>query len=215
MSWGEAAGGVGGGLSLLGALTKAGGQVSGGQVASTQQLYNSQVADYQAMVAENNATIARETGTRTVEAGEVGATIEGLKTAGLVGRIKANQGANNIDVNTGSAVGVRADAATAGKFSAETVLSNAQLQNWGYRNQAAQFQTQANLDRSGAQFSRNMAPYAVTGGNLAAAGTLLDSASALPWKWLGDQAGGSSDPLATTGDRAAAAAANTFGSVTV
>jgi len=204
MSWGEAASAIGGGLNLLGGATKAGGQNIAGQTAyaqeqyqASQQDYAAQVSDYQAAVAENNAKAAEEIGARTVAGGVTNATVEGEKSAATVGKMKANQAANNVDVNTGSAVETRADAAAAGVFNEENVLANAQLSNWGYRVSASNFRTQsaldtsqANLLRSNAAFARSMAPYALQGGQLAAGGTLLSSASSLPWSWIGDKVGG-------------------------
>ncbi len=200
---GEIAAGLGAAGGLLGGLTKAGGQSLAGQTAYAQEQYQAaqagyqaQVSDYQAAVAENNAKVAEATGARTIAGAMTNVATEGLKAGATVGKIKANQAASGIDVNTGSAVDVRADAASAGVFNEENVLANAQLQNWGYRTVAQNFRTQgaldtsqANLLRSNAAFYQSQAPAALQGAGLAATGTLLSSASALPWGWLGDTAG--------------------------
>lgn len=184
---------------IAGAGTKAAGQVQAGQVQAQQANYQADIADYngnvaayQAQVAQNNALTARMAGERTVQAGLAQSAIQGLQAAATVGKIKAGQAANNIDVNTGSAVEVRADAAAAGKVNAETTLSNAQLQNWGYRATASNYEAEAGLQKasqglqqSNANFYRSMAGQAQTGANIGAVGTLLDAASSLPLKWIG------------------------------
>lgn len=184
---------------IAGSGAKAAGQIQAGQVQSQQANYQAELADYngnvaayQAQVAQNNALTARMAGERTVQAGMAQSAIQGLQAAATVGKIKAGQAANNIDVNTGSAVQVQADAAAAGKVNAETTLSNAQLQNWGYRATASNYEAEAGLQKasqglqqSNANFYRSMAGQAQQGANIGAVGTLLDSASSLPLKWLG------------------------------
>lgn len=213
--------GIAGGVAgAAGAGIKAQGQLLQGQLQGEQQQetayqttyqgnvseYEGQVAAYQAQVARNNAEIARMAGTRIVQAGEVKAQTESLKTAATVGKIKANQAAGGIDVNTGSAVDVRADAAKAGQLNAETALSDAELQNWGYKTTAGTYEAQAGLDVAQQQldvtnaqelygqasFYQGEVPAIQQGAGLAAEGTqiggvasLLNTASSLPLKFSG------------------------------
>jgi hypothetical protein len=210
---GAAAGASGAGIKAQGQLLQ--GELQGEQqqeqtyattYAGNQSEYQSQVAAYQAVVAQNNAKIAQMAGARVVQAGEVTAANTGLKGAATVGKIKANTAANNIDVNTGSAVAVRSDAARAAQLDAETALSDAKLQDWGYNTTAGTYEAQAGLETSESQllatnaeelygqatFEQGEIPAIQQGAGLAAEGTqiggvasLLNSASSLPLKFTG------------------------------
>jgi hypothetical protein len=164
MAWAEA---LPIGLQVVGGLAKAGGSLKGGQAGGA-------AAAYQAQVARNNAIALRQMADRTISGGLVNADVTSLRSAANVGTIKAKQGASGINVNQGSAVDVRAGAAAAGKFDAETVLRNADLQAYGYRVKANQEEAQAGLyERGGAQ--------AESAGQIGAFGSLLGAASAVPW----------------------------------
>lgn len=164
-------------LSVAGAAGKAAGSIKGGNASA-------EAARYRAQVAENNAKMYEAMATRAVQGGEVSSDIAGLRTREKVGGAKVAQGANNIDVNTGSAVNVRAGIAQAGRLDQQTVLNNAELQGYGYRVRGAQERAQAGLDEkeaSGAQ----------TAGLTNAAGSILGAASSLPFGWIP----GANDPI--------------------
>lgn len=169
-------------LSVLGTATGAAGKIKGGQATSSADLYKAQVA-------RNNAAALDMAGTRAVEGGEVASDVEGLRTRANVGAAKAKQAASNIDVNVGSAVDVRKGIAQAGRLNQLTTLSNAQLQGWGYRVQAAREEAQAGLDTK-------EAAGATQGAAIGAVGGLLNSASSLPFNWL--TGGGSSEDASAT-----------------
>lgn len=176
-------------LSIGGSLVKGAGSLKGGAASN-------QASQYQAMVARNNAIALRQMADRTVAGGLVNADVTSMRGAANVGAIKTKQGANGINVNSGSAVDVRAGAAAAGKFDADTVLANADLQSYGYRVKASQEEAQAKLYEMGGAQSQ-------TAGEIGAAGSLLGAASAVPWNFLG----GGGD----TGVTAAAAPAGGYG----
>lgn len=176
-------------LQLGGGIAKGFGQMKGGQSSSAQM-------QYQAAVARNNAAALRMMADRTVQGGLVNADITSLRGAAKVGAVKAKQGASGINVNKGSAVDVRAGLAQSNKFDAETVLRNADLTAWGYRVKADQEEQQANLYSMGAGG-------AAAGGTRAGIGTLLETATALPWNWIGSGGSGydlSADTARTAGD---------------
>jgi len=133
-------------------------------------------ANYAAQVARNNATIANQNATYAEAAGQRSASDEAMKNAATVGHIKARQGASNIDVNSGSAVTVRESQRELGKLDTETVLNNAELQAYGYRSQAANFQAQAGLEEQEAE-------QAPVGADISAAGGFLSGASGAAFKW--------------------------------
>lgn len=171
------------GASVGGLGLQAVGKLKGGSASNA-------TGQYQAQVARNNAVALRQMADRTVAGGLVNADVTSLRSAANVGAIKAKQGANGINVNGGSAVDVRAGAAQAGKFDADTVLRNADLQAYGYRVKASQEESQANLYAMGGG-------QAQAAGEIGAAGSLLGAASAVPWtslsSWIGGSGGGGSE----------------------
>lgn len=194
---------IGAVASLAGTAASVGGKLKGGAATSATDAYQAQVAlrnaQYKAALDRNNAIVADQAAARVMQGGEVSAEEESLKSGALQGTIKARQAANGIDVNTGSAVDVRAAAAKAGKLNAETVLSNANLTAYGYRSQAYNLRAQADLEEVGGTEQANLfnmgGSQAMSEGELGAGATLLDRASSLPWntfgKWFADSGGGS------------------------
>ena len=175
------AGIVGAGVSAVGAVEQ-------GQATSN-------AANYSAQVARNNALIAQQNASYATAAGVEQADIASRKGAAIGGKIKAAQAANNIDVNTGSALGVQAGQRETSKLDTETVLNNAELQAYGYRTQATGYTAQAGL------YSAEAAQ-APIGAAIGATGSLLSNASSLGMKWTqanptggGAGGGGSGQPL--------------------
>lgn len=113
----------------------------------------SRSAQYNAEIAANNAKVANQNATWAGQAGEQQAAVEEQKARARVGAIVASQAANNIDVNSGSAVDVRSSAAQLGELDALTVRSNAAKEAYGYENQAWSSTAQQNLDESNAAAS--------------------------------------------------------------
>ena len=93
-----------------------------------------------------NAVNNKNNAERAAAAGEQNAAQAELKGRAAVGAIRAAQAANNVDVNTGSAVDVRSSAAETGQLNALTIRNNAAREAWGYQNQAASNTAQASLD---------------------------------------------------------------------
>ena len=135
-------------------------------------------ASYQAQVAANNAAIAKENATLEMNAGEVAATNQGMKTRAMVGAEKAGQGAGGIDVNTGSTVAVRSGTEELGLLDAMTIRSNAARKAYGY-------QVAATSDTAQSQLDTMEASQAKQAGDIGALGTLLSSASSVGGKFAG------------------------------
>lgn len=153
---------IGAGISAIGTL---GAGIAQGDAAS-----------YAAHVAQQNAQIEQQNATRAIAAGQIKAADTSMKGAEQVGAIKAGQAASGIDVNTGSAVDVRAGQREVNQLDSETVLNNSQLQAYGYRTQAASDTSQAALDEATAK-------EAPIGAALSATGGLLANASGISNKW--------------------------------
>jgi len=136
----------------------------------------SNAASYSAQVAQNNAIIANQNAQYASEAGLAQAAATSLKGASQAGKVKTAQAASGIDVNTGSAVNVQASERETNVLSSETVLNNAELQNYGYRAAATGYQATAGLEKE-------EAAQAPIGAIIGAGGNLLSSASSIAAKW--------------------------------
>jgi hypothetical protein len=141
-------------------------------VAGAEQQASSQAAaaKFQAQVAANNDIMAKQMASQAVQSGEAKATTEEMKTRSVFGAIAAAQAANNIDVNTGSALDVRTGAAETGQLDALTIRSNAAREAYGFQVQGVSFSADAALLEAKSQ-------QAITAGNIAAMGSLLGDAS--------------------------------------
>jgi hypothetical protein len=130
-----------------------------------------QQGNYSAQVAKNNATIAKQSEAYSAQAGQVAAENQSLQNASQLGIIRANQAANNVDNNSGSALQVQTDQQSAGDLDTQTTLHNALLQAYGYQSQATSQTAQAKQD--------------TTAGYEEAGAGLLGSVSSLGLKWSG------------------------------
>lgn len=157
--------------TVAGTVLSAGSTVLGGVAASN-------AANYQAQVARNNAVIAEQNASAANAAGQVQAQQASMKNAARVAAIKASQAANNVDVNSGSALDVQVSERETGQHDSETVLHNAMLQSYGYRTQATNYRADAGLQQS-------KADSAIPGALLGAGGTLLGGAGRVNWANIG------------------------------
>jgi hypothetical protein len=136
----------------------------------------SQAASYQAAVQRNNALEAQQNATYAREAGTAQEEEAGQKSAAQLGAVRAGIAANNVDVDSGSALDVQKSQRETGLLSEETVANNAALQAYGYETQATGYSAEAGL-------LQNEAGEAIPGSLLAAGGKLASGASDIPNKF--------------------------------
>ncbi|WP_439392325.1 hypothetical protein ACRQ5Q_22275 [Bradyrhizobium sp. PMVTL-01] len=159
----------------LGAAGIAGSVIQG--VGAVESGYAKSESDaYQAQVAANNAKIAQQDATLEIQAGDVAAFNRQMKTRAQVGSEKARQGASGIDVNTGSAVDVRAGTEELGMLDALTVRSDASKRAYAK-------QVEATSDTAQSELLKSQSEQDVTAGWLSGAGTLLSNASSVGANW--------------------------------
>ena len=91
-------------------------------------------------------------------------------------RIVAAQGANNVDVNTGSAVNVRTSSQELANVDTRTIMSNAAKQSFGYQVAASSDTAQAGLDTQEAS-------QAQTAGGIGSLGSFLSGISSVGANW--------------------------------
>jgi hypothetical protein len=143
----------------MGSVVGAAGSLIGG-------IAQSNAASYQAAVAQNNAQIENQNATYAQQAGGVQAFNQALQNRGEAGRIKANQAAAGVDVNSGSALSVQQSQREVGLQNVQTTQANANRQAYGYRVQAVSDNAQAQLDELQGQ-------NAITSGVLQGAGGII------------------------------------------
>lgn len=173
---------------LAGAGTSAVGAITGGNAKAANAAYQSQVA-------ANNAVVAQRDATLEIQSGEVASFNQGLKTRAKIGSEKAAQGASGIDVNSGSAVDVRAGTSELGMLDALTLRSDASKRAYAKEVEGSNDTAQSQLLTSEASQDREA-------GVLGAAGTLLSGASSVGGNWAKFQTlyGGSGAGSKAVGD---------------
>ncbi len=146
------------GLSVGGALLSARSQAKAGKAAERAAqrqgeaeeragLAAQRAAESQAQLAEYNAAVADLQAKDALQRGDLDAQRYRSRTRVLVGEQRAGIAAGNIDVGYGSAVDVQADATFLGELDALTVRTNAAREAWGYRVEAEDLRTRAEIAR--------------------------------------------------------------------
>lgn len=190
------------GLAGIGTAASIAGQIGAGQAQSSNAAFQAQVSRNNAQIQENNAITAERNADYAGKVGMENASRESMKGAARLAKIKAGFAANGVDPNSGSAVDVEQSQREISKLDSTSVLSDAELKAYGYRNDAANARYSASLLRAGATNTAAGGDSALTGSYLKAGGTLLSSLSSLPTKWGGSsgtppaqQTGGLSEPI--------------------
>jgi hypothetical protein len=137
----------------------------------------SAAAAYQSAVAQNNANIARQNASMESAAGEAAVTNKGLQTRATVGKEKAYAGTSGVDTNTGSTATVRGGTEEMGMLDALTTRSNAAKKAWASEVQATSEEAQSKLHGFESET-------AAIGGDIGAAGSLLSGASTVGGNYL-------------------------------
>lgn len=146
-----------------------------------------QAAKYNANVAEQNAKLSTQNAEWTGAEGEQQTGLAGIKSQQTEGAIKTAQAANNVDINSGSALSVQKSQDQSGLLNQSNTRSNAARTAYGFEVQASQGVGQAQLDRFAASSDQ-------TAGNIGAAGDLLKGAESVS---ANNGFGGGSDPTIT------------------
>ena len=134
--------------SLGSGLLSAFGALSSGSASSAAAKYN-------AAMARNNAAIATQKAGWAGAEGEQAYGLAGLQGRYASGSIKAAQGGNGVDVNSGSALAVQKGQQEMNMLNLSNIRSNAARQAYGYETQAASDLGQANLDEYQAKHDKS------------------------------------------------------------
>jgi hypothetical protein len=134
------ASGVGTGISTVGAIKSGNAQKRAGEA---QQ----RAANSQADLLEVNASIAEIQAADAISRGAEEEQRYRSVIRGAIGSQRAGFAAGNINVSTGSAVDVQADAAMLGELDALTIRTNAAREAWGYKVEAFDHRKRAEITR--------------------------------------------------------------------
>jgi hypothetical protein len=132
---------------------------------------------YQSGIAAMNQKIAQESGEYELRVGESQAEQSGMKTAQTLGRIRAAEGAGNIDINRGTPAAVQSSEHELGLLDQGTIRAAAERRAYGYKVAAVGDEAQSNLDLLAAGQSR-------TAGNIGAMGSIIGGAEGVSSKWM-------------------------------
>jgi hypothetical protein len=135
------------GIGLIGGAVGAIGSIMQGNAQSASYAYQAQIAQMNANIAMQNATVDTNVG------GAEGVQ-KGLQIAQQIGQTKATQGASGLDLNSGSGAAVRASEAQLGRFDQGMVQFNAARRAYGSQIQGIQDTAQANLDNAAASTAK-------------------------------------------------------------
>lgn len=179
--------------TALSAVMNAGGQEASAAGQAAQARYQAQIAVENQKIAKQNAGWIGAEGSQQVENEE-------LKGRQQAGAITAAQGANNVDINSGSAAQVRKSADLLTQDDALTIRSNATRAAYGQELEAASDSAQSKL--LGAEAANDTAA-----GGISAAGSLLSGASSVyskyrAWQLAGGGGGSANGVDPSTGESA-------------
>lgn len=142
-------------------------------------------AEYNAQVANNNATIANQQRSSTLQQGDVEAQNEMRKQAQMIGEQRAQMSANGIDITQGSAQDILASTKFLGGIDVNTIQSNAARQAWGYEVQGMNDKSTAVMETWKAN---SINPSQI--GAMAAGSSLLSSIGSAASSYAGSKGGG-------------------------
>jgi hypothetical protein len=167
------------GLGVAGIGMNAIGQVKQGKAAKAAGKAQQEVMESEAQLAEYNADVARLQAKDAVNRGVEQEGVYRQQIQQVIGRQRAGFAAGNIDVGTGSAVDVTADAAYIGEVDALTIRTNATREAWGFEVQKVDLLKRAQIARKGGAMAAAAGRAEATAHYIGAAGSVATGAGSL------------------------------------
>lgn len=155
--------------SALSGVVGAIGSVMQGNAQSSMYAYQSQVAQMNKQIAEQNAEHARVTG-------EAQAQADAMKTKQQIGTTRAVIGASGVDVNTGSAADVQESELKIGQYQEGVIRSDAAKKAYNFKVEAANQEAQSNVYSMASSNAKS-------GGMMGAFTSILGAATSVSSKW--------------------------------
>lgn len=167
------------GLGVAGIGMNAIGQVKQGKAAKAAGKAQQEVMESEAQLAEYNADVAKLQAKDAVNRGVEQEGVYRQQIQQVIGRQRAGFAAGNIDVGTGSAVDVTADAAYIGEVDALTIRTNATREAWGFEVQKVDLLKRAQIARKGGAMAAAAGRAEATAHYIGAAGSVATGAGSL------------------------------------
>lgn len=152
------------------------GQYKQGQAQQEAGVAAAKASESEAELADFNADVATRQAGDTLDRGNQQADQFRTQVRGAIGTQRTVQAASGVDVSSGSAVDVQADAAYVGKLDEMTLRANATRAAWGYTVNALNYRQQALIDRQKGAAQITAGDASATAGLIAGAGTLATGA---------------------------------------
>jgi hypothetical protein len=144
-------------------------------------LYDSKVADNNAIIADNNKQLSEWEALDAMRQGYLDVQANQMQTAAVKSSQKAALAANGIDINEGSANDILSTTDWVSAVDQQTIRDNALRTAWGYRTQVLDYGNRAAATRDSANNLRGGA--ASISPNAAAGTTLLSGAGQVGSMW--------------------------------
>ncbi len=162
--------------SVAGAGVAAYGAMQQGRAASD-------AAKYQSKVAKNNAKVSAMMAQDALDRGSIEEDRQRKKTGLIIGAQRAAMAGQGTELGFGSPLDITGDAAAAGELDALTIRQNASREAWAFKNQQAQFMSDASASRYASGQSK-------TAARIGAGANLLAGASQVGNQWAGYKSAG-------------------------
>lgn len=134
----------------------------------------SDMANYNAAVARNNATMAEYQAQDAISRGNTAAEEHSRKVAALVGTQRNSMASRGLDISEGTPLDIMSDSELLGSIDQRTIKTNAEKEAWSARVQSSNYGSQAGMYKMQAE---NTSPL------MAGAGSLLSGAASVADKW--------------------------------
>lgn len=132
------------------------------------------MANYNAAVARNNATMAEYQAQDAISRGKTAQEEHSRKVANLVGTQRNSMASRGLDISDGTPLDIMSDTELLGSIDEKTIGLNADKEAWSARVQSGNYANQAGMYRTQAESTSPL---------LAGAGSLLSGAASVADKW--------------------------------
>ncbi len=165
-----------GAASGMGLAATIGSSVLGAVGGIMQGVAAKQSGDYQAAVARNNATMARQAADIESAKGAQDAQAQDQKNKALQGAQVAALAASGVDITSGSPLDLQESSAKVGRLDTLTTRYNSDKRTNALQNQALQFDAEADVQKAKGN-------YGLLGGFISAESSILGGVSSFSDKW--------------------------------
>jgi hypothetical protein len=167
------------GLMAAGTAIRAVGTIKAGNAAARAGTAQREASESQAELSDYNAAVADLQAEDAIARGADEEARFRTRVRGAIGAQRVGFAAGNIDVSTGSAVDVQADAAYLGELDALTIRTNAAREAWGYEVQGEDLKRRGQIQRKEGAYMEQAGKANRSASRWDAAGSIIGSGASL------------------------------------